>query len=73
MGRETIKFEGFSYRRDNILPNGTKYWRCSSYSKTTCRARISSRVVNGYEMVKIQKDVHNHEMDWDDSLAIVLD
>lgn len=35
-------------------------WRCNGYKRYGCRARASTRMVNGYEMMKVHHGTHKH-------------
>lgn len=38
-----------------------RYWRCRNSCKYECKARITTRIINGQEMIDIESDEHNHE------------
>lgn len=59
-GSEILMLHGHRYRRDGV-GDQSKYWRCVFYDKTSCRARVSSRIINGYEMAKMRNNPHNHK------------
>lgn len=45
--------------RDRI-DNDRSYWRCRHSFKFNCKARVVTKLVNGYEMLKIRNADHNH-------------
>lgn len=63
LGNELLELDGYTYRRDSVGKDSTKYWRCICYTKTACRARVSTRLIKGYEMVKVPHQKHNHGPD----------
>lgn len=38
-----------------------RYWRCRSAVKYECKARITTRIRKGEEMMEIQCDDHDHK------------
>lgn len=63
-GFRHIIFEGykFGYRSENAT--GSTYWRCTSQIKKTkirCNASVSTKVLNGYEMLKKENHIHTCE------------
>lgn len=53
-------FDGHRYLKDHEKDN-VIYWRCSGYYLNNCRARATTKMVNGQERVKINDKNHNHE------------
>lgn len=42
--------------------NGYQYWRCSLVSKYNCKARMVTRLINGYNMLKVTNAKHCHRL-----------
>lgn len=41
---------------DNVV-----HWRCVGYHRNNCRARATTKIVNGLECVKINYKDHTHD------------
>lgn len=50
---------GYFYLK-NSDSNDRTFWLCSRFQKFKCKARAITRVIDGYEMVKIRSTPHSH-------------
>lgn len=55
-GKMSLIHEGHKFIRDR-LDRGRSYWRCR---RSKCKARMVSKLINGYEMMKVRNNQHNH-------------
>ncbi|XP_055304399.1 modifier of mdg4-like isoform X3 [Sitodiplosis mosellana] len=51
--------DSHKFIRDRV-DNDRSYWRCRHSFKYECKARVVTKSVNGYEMMKIRMAEHNH-------------
>lgn len=58
-GRLYLTYKGHTYCKTSEY-DGKTYWRCQSYYRFGCKARIISKHVNGWEMMKIKCGIHMH-------------
>lgn len=58
-GRVYLMHEGHRYCKASDY-SGKTYWRCFAYSRYGCKARIISRYINGFEMMKMTCSTHSH-------------
>lgn len=49
----------FKFIRDRV-DKGRNYWRCRHSFKYNCKARVVTKLINGYEMMKIRNGEHDH-------------
>lgn len=59
--RRHLFYDNFRFVKNRIVGEVT-HWKCSVYQSTNCRSRVSTRMINGYEMMKITNPHHNHEV-----------
>lgn len=52
-------YKGYRFYR-KWSQNEHTYWKCSKYRRHSCDARISSRMIGGYEKMKVSKAIHSH-------------
>lgn len=58
-GATSLVHSNFKFIRDRV-DTDRSYWRCRHSFKYNCKARVVTKMVNGYEMVKIRNAEHNH-------------
>lgn len=58
--RTFLCHDGFRYGRNRVSGDMT-YWKCCEYHSTKCKGRVSTRIINGYEMMRMNNPHHNHE------------
>nr|XP_029723248.1 FLYWCH-type zinc finger-containing protein 1-like [Aedes albopictus] len=58
-GRAMLLYNGYAYIKDRQAQKSCN-WKCSLFGKLKCRARAVTKEVNGRQMMKITKPLHNH-------------
>lgn len=58
-GTTSLIHSQHKFIRDRI-DNDRSYWRCRHSFKYNCKARVVTKLVNGYEMLKVRNAEHNH-------------
>lgn len=58
-GRRYLYHDGHRFYR-KWEKGSNIYWTCSWYPRNRCSAKITTRIVNGYEMMKISHSMHSH-------------
>lgn len=54
-----LKYDNHRFHRNS--QNGKDvYWKCALYKRYGCKARLITRTINGYEMLKIKNPIHSH-------------
>ncbi|XP_062698335.1 uncharacterized protein LOC134284083 [Aedes albopictus] len=61
-GRAMLLYNGYAYIKDRQAQKSCN-WKCSLFGKLKCRARAVTKEVNGRQMMKITKPLHNHTRD----------
>lgn len=52
--------DSYRYHRNRIMGDVT-HWRCVCYPLNKCRARASTKFINGCERVKVNYNYHTHD------------
>lgn len=63
-GKRQMIFDGHKFSEHVQLKNGIVSWRCTRHApnenRTNCNARLKTKVIDGYEMIKNLNVVHKH-------------
>lgn len=64
-GNRCLEYDGFRFGQiQNASTNEACRWRCTSNIENTknrrCNATLTTRIVDGYEMIKLKECVHQH-------------
>lgn len=57
--RKVLICRGYRFYRHGET-NTRIYWRCSGYKRFKCPNRAITKMIDGYEMVKLRTTIHNH-------------
>lgn len=58
-GAISLIHSSYKFIRDRV-DKGRSYWRCRHSFKYNCKARVVTKLINGYEMMKVRNGEHNH-------------
>lgn len=51
-------YDGYRYYKNRQIGENT-HWQCSIYKRTLCKGRATTRIIGGYEMMKLNAP-HSH-------------
>lgn len=57
--RRFLLYSSHRYRKNRDI-NDVTHWRCVEYHRNNCRARATTKFINGRERVRINAKVHTH-------------
>lgn len=60
--KRSIVHQGYKFRRHRTLKNSVDHL-CTGYYRYKCRAKVSTRMVGGYEMLRLCSPIHTHPPD----------
>ncbi|CRK91952.1 CLUMA_CG005563, isoform AF [Clunio marinus] len=59
-GGRKLVHEGFSFTVNRKLSDRIISWKCTKYKQLGCRARAVTKVIKGYEYIKLSRPDHTH-------------
>lgn len=59
---KVLQYSGYRFHKNRVRKSCTHYV-CSGHNRFKCRAKVCTKWVNGYEMMKVKYDVHTHAPD----------
>lgn len=62
-GGKKLKHAGYSFTVNRKLKSSLVSWKCTKYKRFGCRARAVTKLVKGYEVMKLSKPHHTHSSD----------
>lgn len=57
-----LQYSGYRFHRNRERKTCT-HFVCSGHNKYKCRAKVSTKIINGHEMMKVKYDIHTHPPD----------
>lgn len=56
--RKFLMYDGYRYYKNRQIGENI-HWQCSTYKRTLCKGRATTRIIGGYEMMKLNA-THSH-------------
>lgn len=57
--KRALIFDGHRFHKNRQTEKST-HWVCAQYHRFKCLARVTTRIIGGYEMMKVNCGIHTH-------------